>query len=137
MRCDKYLLVHCCTRLSVGMMLRLGTGCEPPIRGSVFFGQLPRSYFGHFLQKAPDTLRNVWSKFYYDPLKSSGFLVRSHFSRIQRHFTKLRGKTWQRPSFHLTWEWSFPFSIGKKRPKFRNSAWFYSKRWSSATEVQN
>ena len=69
-------LLYPTIRLSVGMMLRLGTGCEPPIRGSVFFGQLPRShlsYFGHFLQKAPHTLRNVWSKFYYDPLKSSGF----------------------------------------------------------------
>ena len=36
-------LVHCCTRLSPGMILRLGTGWWPPICGSVFLGQLLRA----------------------------------------------------------------------------------------------
>ena len=34
---DQSNLVHRCTHLSVGMMLRLGTGWWPPIRSSVFF----------------------------------------------------------------------------------------------------
>ena len=37
----------------------------------------------------------------------------------------------------LKWEWSFPFSLGKKWPKFTNLAWFHSKRCSSAIEVQD
>ena len=49
-------LGHCCTRLSVGIMLQGGTGWRPPIRGSVFFEQLPRSYLADvgqfFHQKA-------------------------------------------------------------------------------------
>ena len=49
---EKSDLVYCCTRLSVGLMLRLGTGWRAPTRGSLFFEQLLRAglvvFFGLF-----------------------------------------------------------------------------------------
>ena len=56
-------LVHCCTHLCVGMILRLGNW-EPPICGSVY--QRSRShladFYNFFVQKVHSTETKNWSK---------------------------------------------------------------------------
>ena len=68
------LIVHCCTRLSVDRILRLGTGWEPPICGSKMFERLPRPHltkkFNFFLQKGHGT-PNSWPENFFSGSKKN------------------------------------------------------------------
>ena len=71
-------------RLSVDVMLRLGTRWWPPICGSVLFKQLPRSYVPTFWRKK----KEIGPK---QPIHPSAVIWRNHWESqwsIQRSFTR-------------------------------------------------
>ena len=123
-------LIQCCTRLSVGMIQRLGTRWWLPIPGSVFFEPIFANFVQFFCQKhMPLTLptwkkKDCWSKLYFDPLKSGGFYGRCHSFRVRVAFSKIEGP-------HLWWE---P-RLGCFWPRLCENAFFRTENTLKMTET--
>ena len=86
-------------RLSVNRRLRLGTGWEPPIRGSEMFERFPRpnlTDFFHFFCKKHTAYPFPKITFFwactkkFSPSKLAFFWGYHHFSKIEGPFPKLR-----------------------------------------------
>ena len=112
------MVIHYCTPLSVGMMLKLGTGWWSPIRGSVFIEQLPRPYlvdFGRLFSKNACSIhcqrreKDCLSKVYLNPLKFFKGYDQTNMQQTRKRrgitFLELRGA----PSF---WKMTPPESHG-------------------------